>query len=106
MRHVRYAEGFVAFHRPIHDIDSVTAQHQVDERSAGALPALDFVLAHSVDEIVLLVRTESRELAAAVERLTRIVDSGNRTSIKAGIGWANIEDPCFEQRFFGRNGQL
>ena len=67
---------------------------------------MDFVLAHSVDEIVLLARTELRELAAAVERLARIVDGGNRTSIEAGIGWANIEDACFEQCFFGRNGEL
>jgi hypothetical protein len=57
---------------------------------------LDFVLAHSVDEIVLLAWTELRELSAAVNRLARVVDGSNRTSIKAGIGWANIEDACFE----------
>jgi hypothetical protein len=106
MRHVWNAEGFVAFHCTVDDIHRVATQQQVDERSAGALPALDFVLAHSVDEIVLLARTELRELAAAVERLTRIVDGGNRTSIKAGIGWANIEDACFEQCFFRRNREL
>src|SRR5260370_41950566 len=106
MRHVRNAEGFVAFHRSVNDIDGVAAQHQVDERSAGALPALDLVLAHGVDKIVLLARTELPELAAAVNRLARIVDGANRTSIKAVKGWANIEDACFEQCFFRRNGEL
>src|SRR5216683_3187099 len=66
MRHVRNAEGFVAFDGSVDDIDGVAAQHQVDERSAGALPALDLVLAHRVDEIVLLARIELREPAAAV----------------------------------------
>jgi hypothetical protein len=54
MRHVWNAEGFVAFHRSVDDIHRVAAQHQVDERSAGTLPPLDLVLAHGIDEIVLL----------------------------------------------------
>jgi hypothetical protein len=106
MRHVWNAEGFVAFHRPIHDIDSVTAQHQVDERSSGALPALDLVLTHGVDEIVLLARTELREIAAAVQRLARVVDSIDRSAIEVGVGRANIEDARFEQCFFRRNRKL
>src|ERR1700732_4208259 len=106
MRHVWDGEGFVAFHRAVDDIHGVTTQQQVGERSAGALPALDFVLAHSVDEIVLLARTELRELTAAVKCLAPVVDSGNRASIKAGIRWANIEDARFEQCFFRRNGEL
>src|ERR1700730_1532829 len=106
MRHVWNADGFVAFHRSVDDIHRVATQQQVDERSAGALPALDFVLAHRVDEIVLLARTELRELAAAVKRLARVVDGGDRTSIEAGIGWANVEDARFEQCFFRRNGEL
>src|ERR1700720_3706748 len=106
MTHVWDAEGFVAFPRALDDIHGVTTQQQVDERSAGALPALDFVLAHSVDEIVLLARTQLRELTAAVKRLARVVDGGNRASIKAGIRWANIEDARFEQCFFRRNREL
>src|SRR5260370_39027861 len=106
MRHVRYAEGFVAFHRSVNDVDGVAAQHQVDERSAGALPALDLVLTHGVDEIVLLARTELRELSAVVNRLARVVDRGNCASLKAGIGWANMEDARFAQCFFRRNGGL
>jgi hypothetical protein len=106
MRHVWNAEGFVAFDGSVDDIDGVAAQHQVDERSAGALPALDFVLAHRVDEIVLLVRIELREPAAAVERLARLVDCADRCAIEIGIGRAYVEDAGFEQRFPWWNREL
>jgi hypothetical protein len=75
-------------------------------RRFRALPALDFVLAHSVDEIVLLARTQLRELTAVVKRLARVIDGGNRTSIKACVGWANIEDAYFEQCLFWWNREL
>ena len=106
MWHVRDAKGFVAVHGSVDDIDSITAQHEVDEGSTGASPALDFVLTHSVDEIVLLARTELREFATAVDRLTCVVDSIDRSAIEVGVGRANIEDAGFEQCFFRRNRKL
>src|ERR1700730_17068958 len=106
MRHVWNAEGFVAFHRSVDDIHRVATQQQVDERSAGALPALDFVLAHRVDEIVLPARTELSEPAAAAERLARLVDCADRCAIEIGIRRANVEDAGFEQRFPWWNREL
>src|SRR5215831_15905344 len=106
MRHVWNAKGFVALHGSVDDIDGVAAQHEVDEGSTGSSPALDLVLTHSVDEIVLLARTELREFAAAVDRLTCAVDSIDRSAIEVGVGRANIEDARFEQCFFRRNRKL
>src|SRR5215467_6899562 len=106
MRHVRNPEGFVALHGSVDDINGIAAQHEVDEGSTGASPALDLVLTHSVDEIVLLARTELREFAAAVDRLTCAVDSIDHSTIEVGVGRANIEDARFEQCFFRRNRKL
>jgi hypothetical protein len=103
MRHVRNPEGFVAFDGTVDDIDRVAAQYQVDQWSAGALPVLNLVLPHRIDKIVLLARTELREAAAVIERLARSIDCGDRSAIKIRIGWANIEDARFEQRFSRRD---
>src|SRR5262249_25506358 len=59
-----------------------------------------------VHEVVLLVRTELGELAAAVERPARLVDGIDRSAIEVGVGRANIEDGRFEQCFFRRNRKL
>src|SRR5262249_44839585 len=88
---------FVALHGSIDDVDSIAAQHQVDKRPTRTLPALDLVLTHRVHEVVLLARTELAELAAAVERLARVVDGSDRSAIEVGVGRANIEDARFEQ---------
>src|SRR6516165_373707 len=101
MRHVRDAKGFVAVHGSVDDIDSITAQHESDEGSTGALPALNLVLAHGVDEVVPFARTELREFATAVERLARIVNGAQRSAIEIGVGRANIEDARFEQASSG-----
>src|SRR5215472_3634384 len=97
MRHVRDAEGLIAFHGSVNDIDCVAAQYHVDQRSVGALPTLELVLPQPVDKIVLLARIELRETAAAIERPACSIDRADRSAIKVGIGWANIEDACFEQ---------
>src|SRR5262245_7179526 len=65
--HVGNAEAGIAFHGAVDDVDGVAAQHQIDEWSAGPLPAFDLVLAHGVDEAALLRRRELREGAAVVE---------------------------------------
>src|SRR5215467_11538660 len=106
MRHIRNTEGFVAFHCSVDDIDRIAAEHQVDERRTWALPALDLVLAHGVDEIMLLAWVKLRELAAAVERPARVVDGIDGSAIEVGVGRANIEDARFEQCFFRRNRKL
>src|SRR5215472_10988502 len=106
MRHVRNAEGFVAVHRSVNDIDGIAPQYQIDERCPGTLPTLDLVLAHGVDEVVLLGRTELCEFAAAVERLARIVDGAQRSAIEIGVGRANVKNARFEQGFLRRNGKL
>src|SRR5215470_6795195 len=62
--HVRDAEVLVALDRAVHDVDRVAAQQEVDEAGARALPAVDLVLAHEVDEVALLDRVELGELAA------------------------------------------
>src|SRR6516165_7741817 len=96
VRHVRNAEGLVALHGSVDDIDSIAAQNEIDKWSAGAAPALDLVLAHGVDEIMLFARTQPRKFAAAVDCLARIVNSARRSAIEVGIGRANIKDARLE----------
>src|SRR6516164_11547799 len=102
MRHVRDAEGFVALHGSVDDVDSIATQNEIDKGSARAAPALDLVLAHGVDEIMLFARTKLRKFAAAVERLARAVNSIDCSAIEVGIGRANIEDARLEQCLFRR----
>src|SRR2546425_11594 len=73
MRHVGDAESLIPFHGPVDHIDRVAARDQIDERPGGALPPVELVLAHQVDELALLERIELRE-ATAVARLARLVD--------------------------------
>ena len=51
--HVGNAEAGIALHGAVDDIDGIAAQEQIDERSCRALPALDLVLAHAVDQAAL-----------------------------------------------------
>src|SRR2546422_2042694 len=77
MRHVGDAEGLITFHGPVNHIDGVAARDQIDERPSGALPPVELVLAHQVDELALLEGVEMRE-ATAVARLTRLIDRADR----------------------------
>src|SRR2546425_979186 len=54
MRHVRDAEGLVTFHGPVDHIDGVAACDQIDEWPGGALPPVELVLAHQIDQLALL----------------------------------------------------
>src|SRR5215470_15413847 len=94
--HVRNAERGIAVHGAVDDVDRVAAQDQIDERSRRALPALDLVLAHVVDEATLLGFAELRESAAVVERLARAVDRAQRGAIEIGVGRTHVEDARFQ----------
>src|ERR1700739_3534844 len=52
VRHVGNGELGVAVDGAVDHVDGVAAGHQIDERSGRALPAVDLVLAHAVDERV------------------------------------------------------
>src|SRR5262245_18610975 len=81
MGHVGNAERRIAFHGAVDDIDRVVTQHGVDEAAAGPLPAVDLVLAHVVDEAVLLGGIELRKTPATVVRLAGAVDRAERGAI-------------------------
>ncbi len=44
--HVGHAERLVAVHRGVVHVDRIAAQHDIDERPGGPLPAVDLVLPH------------------------------------------------------------
>src|SRR3989442_12543010 len=91
MRHVGDAEGLVPFHGPVHHIDRVAARDQIDERPGGALPPVELVLAHQVDELVLLEGVEVRE-AMAVARLTRPIDRADGGPVEIPIRRLDVDD--------------
>src|SRR5215470_13008516 len=104
--HVRNAEAGIALHGAVDDVDSIAAQHQVDERSPRPLPALDLVLAHIVDEAALLGFAELRKRPAVVERLAGAIDGAQRRAIEIRVGRADVEDARFEQRLLRRDRDL
>src|SRR5215831_1729784 len=53
MGHVGDVERFVARHSAVDDVDRVAAQDEIDERTARPFPAVNLVLPHLVDEVVL-----------------------------------------------------
>src|SRR5260370_38882518 len=65
VRHVGNAERLVALHGALDHVDCVAAQHEIDKRTGRALPAVDLVLPHGVDELALLGGGERRETAGA-----------------------------------------
>src|SRR5260221_14181610 len=91
VRHVGNAERLVAFHGAVDDVDGVAARHQIDERPGRALPALQLVLAHQVNELSLLDGIELRE-AAAVARLARLVDRPDGGAVEVHARRPPIED--------------
>src|ERR1700681_4866274 len=72
MGHVGNPEPREALDGAVDHIDRIVAQHGVDERLGGSLPALDLALAQAIDEIVLLGRAELTE-AALVQRMAGAV---------------------------------
>src|SRR6202020_422194 len=54
VRHVGDAEGLVALHRAVDDVDAVAAQDEIDEACRRTLPAFDLVLTERIDKIGLL----------------------------------------------------
>src|SRR6266849_2174640 len=96
VRHVGDAEGLVAFHRSEDYIDGVAARDQIDERSRGALPTVELVLAHQIDELALLDGAELRE-ATTVAGLTRRVDRTDGGSVEVHVRRLDVEDARLEQ---------
>src|SRR5262249_5602977 len=104
--HVRNAEAGIALHGAVDDVDGVATQDQVDEWPTRPLPALDFVLAHIVDQAALLGFTELRKRPAVVERLAGAIDRAQRRAIEIRVGRAHVEDARLEQRLLRRNRDL
>src|SRR5262245_39796162 len=96
------AEGGIAIHGAVDDVDGIAAQHQIDEWSRRTLPALDLVLAHIVDQAALLRFAELNKRPAVIKRLTGVIDGPERRAIEIRIGRAHIEDARFEQRLLRR----
>src|SRR5579883_2297209 len=105
VRHVGNAERLVALHGAVDHVDGVAAQHRIDEAAGRALPAVDLVLPHGVDEPVLLGGGERRERAAAAS-LRGAVDRVDRRAIEVDERRLDIELARFEQRLAGRNRHL
>src|SRR5262250_3589224 len=106
MRHVRNAEGGIAFHGSVDHIDGIVAQHGIDEPSGRALPAVDLVLTHGIHELAPLALIELCEPTAVAARLTRAIDRTERRPIEIRKRRAHIEDSRFEQRFLRRDREL
>src|SRR5262249_33534032 len=83
--HVGNFEPRVAFRRAIDHVDRVAARDEINERSGRPLPAVDLVLAHAVDEVVLARGVELRE-AFAVERGARALDRTERGAVEIHVG--------------------
>src|SRR5258708_5903846 len=103
--HVGDSERGIAVHGAVDDIDGVAAQQQVDEWSGRALPVLDLVLAHVVDEAALLRLAELCK-AATIERLAGAIDRTQCSAVEIRIGRADVEDAGFEQRVLRRDRDL
>src|SRR5665647_1653110 len=103
VRHIGNAKRGVALDGAVDDVDGVTAQHEIDERTRWSLPAVDLVLAHQVDERVPLVSAELGEFFIAVLRLAGAIDGADGRAIKIHIGRANVENARFQQRLAMRD---
>src|SRR5262249_10083970 len=104
VRHVGNSQRLVARHRAVHHVDRVRAQQRVNERRRGTLPAVELVLAHAIDEIVLFRRRQLDEALAL--RLAHAIDGAEGSAIEIRVGWPHIEDARFEQRFLRRPRNL
>src|SRR5579871_2180909 len=81
VRHVRHTQRLVALHGAVDHVDRVAAQHEIHERARRALPAVDLVLPHGIDEIALLGGAQ-RCKATAAARLGGLVDGADRGAIE------------------------
>src|SRR5262245_17289567 len=106
VRPIGNAEGGIPVHGAVDDVDGIAAQHQIDEWSRRALPALDLVLAHAVDEVALLGFAQFSEGPAVVESLAGSIDRPQRSAIEIRIRWAHVENARLEQRLFRRDRYL
>src|SRR5580704_2460023 len=106
VRHVGNAEAGVALHGAVDHVDRVTARHQIDERAGRTLPAVDLVLPHAIDEIVLPGGVEPGEALAVVLRLARPLDGADRRPVEIHVGRADVENARLQQRFLGRTREL
>src|SRR5215470_13919564 len=79
--HVGNAQRLVAFHGAVDYVDRVAAHDEIDESARGALPAVDLVLPHRIDEIALLGGGERGETPAAA-RFARLVDGADGGTIE------------------------
>src|SRR5262249_25271688 len=102
VRHVGNAERLVARHRAIDHVDRISAQQRVDERRWWPLPALELVLTHAVDEVVLVRRRQLHETLALC--LAHAIDRAEHRAIEVGVWRTHIEDARFEQRLLRRPG--
>src|SRR5215468_4249222 len=103
--HVGNAQRFVAFHGAVDHVDRIAAHDQIDEAAGRALPSIDLVLPHGVDEIALLGGGERREATAAA-RFGGLVDGANGGTIEVDAGRLDVELARLEQRLAGRNRHL
>src|SRR5271170_2509874 len=71
---IGHAEMGVAVHGAVDDVDRVGAHEEINEGRAGALPVVELVLAHQIDEVVLFGGGEGCKAAAAIFGLARTVD--------------------------------
>src|SRR6202451_3634069 len=78
---IGHAEMGVAIHGAVDHVDRVGAEEEIDERRARAFPAVELVLAHEIDEVVLLGRRQSGEGFAELG-LARAFDGAERRAIK------------------------
>src|SRR5216683_6116615 len=90
MRHVGDAQGLIAFHGAVDHVDRVAAQDDIHEPAGRPLPALDLVLPHQVDKVVLIAGGERGEAAAAACR-TRLVDGADGGAIEVHEGRLDVE---------------
>src|ERR1700686_4139286 len=94
MRLIRHAEMGVAIHGAVDDVDRVGAQQEIDEWRPRALPGIKLVLAHQVDEIVLLAGAEGGESFTEFAKAGAF-DRAERDTIKVRVRWPHIHDARF-----------
>src|SRR5580693_7007435 len=87
MRHVGNAELGVAVHGAVDHVDGIRAQQEIDEGRRRALPTLDLVLPHRVDEVVLRGGVELAEAAAAVAALAGAIDRPDGSAVEIRERW-------------------
>src|SRR5215468_7180173 len=97
VRHVGDAERLVAVHGAVDHVDRIAAQHEIDEAPRGALPAVDLILPHGVDEIVLIGGREGGETPAAAG-LGRLVNGPDGGAIEVDERRLDVELARFQQR--------